>query len=89
MSISIAREVDVLGSYGSKDAREAFAEAFAEAYTCKNPRKFAKIFKEELEKTLKRSSSTGRHQSSIAKGKGNDIINSGAVKGALTDKNDP
>lgn len=81
--------VDVLGSYGSKDAREAFAEAFAEAYTCKNPRKFAKIFKEELEKTLKRSSSTGRHQSSIAKGKGNDIINSGAVKGALTDKNDP
>lgn len=81
--------VDVLGSYGSKDAREAFAEAFAEAYTCKNPRKFAKIFKEELEKTLKRSSSTGRYQSSIAKGKGNDIINSGAVKGALTDKNDP
>ncbi len=81
--------VDVLGSYGSKDAREAFAEAFAEAYTCKNPRKFAKIFKEELEKTLKRSSSTGRNQSSIAKGKGNDIINSGAVKGALTDKNDP
>lgn len=80
--------VDVLGSYGSKDAREAFAEAFAEAYTCKNPRKFAKIFKEELEKTLKRSSSTGRYQSSIAKGKGNDIINSGAVKGALTDKND-
>jgi SPP1 gp7 family putative phage head morphogenesis protein len=81
--------VDVLGSYGSKDARETFAEAFAEAYTCKNPRKFAKIFKEELEKTLKRSSSTGRYQSSIAKGKGNDIINSGAVKGALTDKNDP
>lgn len=81
--------VDVLGSYGSKDAREAFAEAFAEAYTCKNPRKFAKIFKEELEKTLKRSSSTGRYQGSIAKGKGNDIINSGAVKGALTDKNDP
>ena len=25
----------------------------------------------------------------VAKGKGNDIINSGAVKGALTDKNDP
>ena len=45
--------VDVLGSYGSKNAHEAFAEAFAEAYTCKEPRKFAKIFKEELEKALK------------------------------------
>lgn len=44
--------VDVLGSYGSKDAHEAFAEAFAEAYTCKKPGKFAEIFKEELEKVL-------------------------------------
>lgn len=82
--------VNELGSYGSTNAREAFAEAFAEAYTCKEPGKFAKIFKEELEKTLNCSSSSiRRYQSSIANSKGNDIINSGAVKGALTDKNDP
>lgn len=31
---------------------EAFAEAFAEAYTCKEPGRFASIFKEELEKVL-------------------------------------
>lgn len=43
---------DALGSYGSRDAHEAFAEAFAEAYTCKEPGKFAKIFREELEKIL-------------------------------------
>ena len=43
-----------LGSYGSRNAKEAFAEAFAEAYTSENPRKFARIFKEELEKILKR-----------------------------------
>lgn len=46
--------VNDLGSYGSRNAREAFAEAFAEAYTSENPRKFARIFKEELEKILKR-----------------------------------
>ena len=44
--------VDVLGSYGSENAQEAFAEAFAEAYTCKEPGRFASIFKEELEKVL-------------------------------------
>ena len=44
--------VEALGSYGSTNARETFAEAFAEAYTCKEPRKFAKIFKEELEKVF-------------------------------------
>jgi len=44
--------VDVLGSYGSKNAKEAFAEAFAEAYTCKEPRQFARIFREELEQAL-------------------------------------
>ena len=43
-----------LGSYGSRNEKEAFAEAFAEAYTSENPRKFARIFKEELEKILKR-----------------------------------
>lgn len=43
---------EALGSYGSTSAREAFAEAFAEAYTCKKPREFAKIFKEELEKVI-------------------------------------
>lgn len=47
--------VDVLGSYGSRNAHEAFAEAFAEAYTCKEPGEFAKIFKEELEKVLDRA----------------------------------
>lgn len=44
--------VDALSSYGSTNAKEAFAEAFAEAYTCKEPGKFSKIFKEELEKVL-------------------------------------
>lgn len=43
---------DCLSSYGSTSYDEAFAEAFAEAYTCKEPRKFAEIFKEELEKHL-------------------------------------
>ena len=43
---------DCLSSYGSTSYQEAFAEAFAEAYSCKEPRKFAKIFKEELEKVL-------------------------------------
>ena len=42
---------DCLSSYGSTSYSEAFAEAFAEAYTCKEPRKFAEIFKEELEKS--------------------------------------
>ena len=46
--------VNDLSSYGSTNAKEAFAEAFAEAYTSENPRKFARIFKEELEKILKR-----------------------------------
>ena len=46
--------VNDLGSYGSRNAREAFAEAFAEAYTCEAPGKFASVFKEELEKILKR-----------------------------------
>lgn len=41
-----------LGSYGSRNAKEAFAEAFAEAYTCEAPGKFASVFKEELEKVL-------------------------------------
>lgn len=45
--------IDELGSYGSTNAREAFAEAFAEAYTCENPCDFVKIFKEELETTIK------------------------------------
>ena len=44
--------VKELGSYGSRNAQEAFAEAFAEAYTCKEPGRFAKIFREELEKIL-------------------------------------
>ena len=44
--------VDDLSSYGSLNAKEAFAEAFAEAYTSEKPRKFASIFKEELEKVL-------------------------------------
>lgn len=43
---------DCLSSYGSTSYQEAFAEAFAEAYTCKEPRNFSKIFKEELEKEL-------------------------------------
>lgn len=43
---------DCLSPYGSTSYDEAFAEAFAEAYTCKEPRKFAEIFKEELEKHL-------------------------------------
>lgn len=41
---------ECLSAYGSTSYSEAFAEAFAEAYTCKEPRKFAKIFREELEK---------------------------------------
>ena len=61
--------VDELGSYGSKNANEAFAEAFAEAYTCKKPGKFAKIFKDELEKVL----STG-----VEKKATSDIMISGA-----------
>ena len=44
--------INELGSYGSKNPREAFAEAFAEAYTCEKPGKFASIFKEELEKKI-------------------------------------
>lgn len=44
---------DCLSSYGSTSYQEAFAEAFAEAYTCENPRKFARIFREELEKVMK------------------------------------
>ena len=51
--------VDALGSYGSKNAREAFAEAFAEAYTSKEPRKFARIFKEELEKVIEKNGKNG------------------------------
>lgn len=61
--------VDALGSYGSKNAREAFAEAFAEAYTSKEPRKFARIFKEELEKVIEKNGKSS-------------IIKSGAVSGA-------
>ena len=44
---------DCLSSYASTSYQEAFAEAFAEAYTCENPRKFARIFREELEKVMK------------------------------------
>ena len=44
--------VDALSSYGSTSGIEAFAEAFAEAYTCKEPGEFSKIFKEELEKVI-------------------------------------
>lgn len=43
---------DILSPYGSTNYAEAFAEAFAEAYTSEEPREFAKIFKEELEKAL-------------------------------------
>ena len=43
---------DILSSYGSTSYMEAFAEAFAEAYTSKEPREFARLFKEELEKAL-------------------------------------
>ena len=43
---------DCLSAYGSTDHQEAFAEAFAEAYTCENPRMFARIFKEELENVI-------------------------------------
>lgn len=46
--------IDVLGSYGAKNPQEAFAEAFAEAYTCEEPCEFVRLFKEELEETLKR-----------------------------------
>lgn len=46
---------DCLSAYGSTRYNEAFAEAFAEAYTCKEPRKFARLFKEELEKSVKSS----------------------------------
>jgi SPP1 gp7 family putative phage head morphogenesis protein len=45
---------ECLGPYGSTSYGEAFAEAFAEAYTCEEPRKFAKLFKEELESAMKR-----------------------------------
>ena len=62
-----------LGSYGSRNAHEAFAEAFAEAYTCEKPRKFASIFKEELEKVLGKG-----NEWRIAKDSKNDIIISGA-----------
>ena len=43
---------ECLSPYGSTSYQEAFAEAFAEAYTSEEPREFASIFKEELEKAL-------------------------------------
>lgn len=48
--------IEALSSYGATSSKEAFAEAFAEAYTTKNPRRFAQIFKEELESVM----STGK-----------------------------
>lgn len=50
---SVKNLIEPLSPYGSGSYGEAFAEAFAEAYTCENPGKFARIFKEELEKLLK------------------------------------
>ena len=51
---SVKNLKEPLSAYGSTKYGEAFAEAFAEAYTCKNPGRFAKIFKEELEKAMKK-----------------------------------
>ena len=56
---------DVLGSYGARNPQEAFAEAFAEAYTCKEPRKFAKLFKEELEDALEKSVKSSRLEDDV------------------------
>lgn len=60
---------DCLSAYGSTNYGDAFAEAFAEAYTCNEPGEFAKIFKEELENTL----NTG-----VVKSKDSGIIMLGA-----------
>lgn len=60
---------DCLSAYGSTSYDEAFAEAFAEAYTCNEPGEFAKIFKAELESAL----NTG-----VVKSKDSGIITSGA-----------
>jgi hypothetical protein len=44
---------DYVSRYGSTSASECFAEAFAEYFGNENPRTFAKIFGEKLEKVLK------------------------------------
>ena len=44
---------EYLSEYGSTSQDEMFAEAFAEAYGGDNPRTFAKIFGEKLDKILK------------------------------------
>lgn len=43
-----------LSYYATKADMETFAAAFAEATTSRNPRGYAKIFMEELEKAMKK-----------------------------------
>lgn len=87
--------------HGSKSIDEFFAEAFTQAKLnemgIKLPSKYGSDFTYSkkvlatVDKYFKKSNVKTNKTlvKSIAKGKGNDIINSGAVKGALTDKNDP
>lgn len=87
--------------HGSGSIDEFFAEAFTQAKLnemgIKLPSKYGSDFtysKKVLaaaDKYFKKSNvkTNKTFVKNVAKGKGNDIINSGAVKGALTDKNDP
>ena len=87
--------------HGSSSIDEFFAEAFTQAKLnemgIKLPSKYGSDFTYSkkvlaaVDKYFKKSNVKTNKilVKNVAKGKGNDIINSGAVKGALTDKNDP
>lgn len=87
--------------HGSSSIDEFFAEAFTQAKLnemgIKLPSKYGSDFTYSkkvlaaVDKYFKKSNvkTNKTFVKNVAKGKGNDIINSGAVKGALTDKNDP
>lgn len=87
--------------HGSSSIDEFFAEAFTQAKLkemgIKLPSEYGSDFTYSkkvlttVDKYFKKSNIKINKTpvKTVAKGKGNDIINSGAVKGALTDKNDP
>ena len=87
--------------HGSSSIDEFFAEAFTQAklkeMVIKLPSEYGSDFTYSkkvlttVDKYFKKSNIKINKTpvKTVAKGKGNDIINSGAVKGALTDKNDP